>query len=74
VIITGSKGITLGDGSGAYVKIANGKIEIASPSGQIEVKGNLNISGPAGGNFPFPNWSDAPLEDVKRDMNFGFSE
>lgn len=74
VIITGSKGITLGDGSGAYVKIANGKIEIASPSGQIEVKGNLNTADPAGGNFTFPNWSDAPLKDVKGDMNFGFSE
>jgi type VI secretion system secreted protein VgrG len=74
VIITGSKGITLGDGSGAYVKIANGKIEIASPSGQIEIKGNLNTADPAGGNFPFPNWSDVPLKDVKGDMNFGFSE
>jgi Uncharacterized protein conserved in bacteria (DUF2345) len=74
VIITGSKGITLGDGSGAYVKIVNGKIEIASPSGQIEVKGNLNTGDPAGGNFTFPYWSDAPLKDVKGDMNFGFSE
>ncbi|NML96467.1 type VI secretion system tip protein VgrG [Paraburkholderia sp. RP-4-7] len=74
VIITGSKGITLGDGSGAYVKIANGKIEIASPTGQIEVRGNLNTVDPAGGNFTFPNWSDAPLKDVKGDMNFGFSE
>ncbi|RDK01953.1 type VI secretion system tip protein VgrG [Paraburkholderia lacunae] len=74
VIITGSKGITLGDGAGAYVKIANGKIEIASPSGQIEVKGNLNTADPAGGNFTFPNWSDAPLKEVKGDMNFGFSE
>ncbi|MFM0550048.1 hypothetical protein P0D69_03610 [Paraburkholderia sediminicola] len=74
VIITGSKGITLGDGAGAYVKIANGKIEIASPGGQIEVKGKLNIADPAGGNFTFPNWSDAPLRDVKGNMDFGFSE
>ncbi|CAG4895275.1 type VI secretion system Vgr family protein [Paraburkholderia gardini] len=74
VIITGSKGITLGDGSGAYVKIANGKIELASPSGQIEVKGNLNTGDPASGSFTFPNWSDVPLKDVKGDMNFGFSE
>jgi type VI secretion system secreted protein VgrG len=74
VTITGSKGITLGDGAGAYVKIADGRIEIASPSGQIEVKGNLNISGPAGGDFTFPNWSDAPLKEVKGNMNFGFSE
>ncbi|CAE6724510.1 type VI secretion system Vgr family protein [Paraburkholderia haematera] len=74
VIITGSKGVTLGDGSGAYVKIANGKIEIASPTGQIEIKGNLNTADPAGGNFTFPSWSDAPLKDVKGDMNFGFSE
>ncbi|MFM0550060.1 type VI secretion system tip protein VgrG [Paraburkholderia sediminicola] len=74
VIVTGSKGITLGDGAGAYVKIANGKIEIASPGGQIEVKGKLNIADPAGGNFTFPNWSDAPLRDVKGNMDFGFSE
>ncbi|MFM0226307.1 type VI secretion system Vgr family protein [Paraburkholderia dipogonis] len=74
VIITGSKGITLGDGAGAYVKIVNGKIEIASPSGQIDVKGKLNIADPAGGNFTFPNWSDVPLKDVKGNMNFGFSE
>jgi type VI secretion system secreted protein VgrG len=57
-----------------YVKIANRRIEIAGPSGQIEVKGNLNISGPAGGDFTFPNWSDAPLKKVKGNMNFGFSE
>ncbi|PLZ04034.1 type VI secretion system tip protein VgrG [Burkholderia sp. WAC0059] len=74
VIVTGSEGITLGDGSGAYVKIANGKIEIASPTGHIEIKGNLNTADPAGGDFTFPNWSRAPLKDVKIDMNFGFSE
>ena len=74
VSITASKGITLGDGSGAYVKIANGKVEIASPSGDIEVKGNVNIDAPAGGRFTFPNWSNTPLKDVKDNMNFGFSE
>jgi type VI secretion system secreted protein VgrG len=73
VIITASKGITLGDGSGAYVKIANGKIEIASPSGDVDVKGNVNIDDPAGGRFTFPSWSDTPLKDMKNDMNFGFS-
>jgi hypothetical protein len=40
---------------GAYVKIANWKIEIPGLGGQIEVKGNLNTADLAGGNFPFPN-------------------
>lgn len=74
ILITGSKGITLGDGSGAYIKIESGKIVLASPSGHIEVKGNLNVDGPAGGNFTFPNWASAPVKDVKGNLNFGFSE
>jgi len=74
VTITASKGITLGDGSGAYVKIANGTIELASPSGKIDAKGNLKIDDPAGGSFAFPKWSSLPVKDIKRDMNFGFSE
>ncbi|WP_227461271.1 type VI secretion system Vgr family protein [Cupriavidus pauculus] len=74
VMITASKGITLGDGSGAYLKIANGTIELASPSGKIDVKGNLNVDGPAGGSFVFPNWSAVPVKDIKGDMSFGFSE
>ncbi|WP_059412283.1 type VI secretion system Vgr family protein [Cupriavidus basilensis] len=74
VVITGFKGITLGDGAGAYVKITNGKIELASPSGKIDVKGNLDVAGPAGGNFTFPSWTNAPLKDVGGDMHFGFSE
>ena len=74
VLITGSRGITLGDGAGAYIRIENGKIVLASPSGPIEVKGNLNVEGPAGGNFTFPNWTNAPVKDIKRGMNFGFSE
>lgn len=72
--ITASKGITLGDGSGAYVKIANGKIELASPGGTIEVKGNLNVAGPAGGSFTFPSWSNVSVKDIKGNMKFGFSE
>jgi type VI secretion system secreted protein VgrG len=74
VTITASKGVTLGDGAGAYIKIANGRIELASPSGQIDVKGNLEVTDPAGGNFTFPSWSGAPVKDVKGNMNFGFSE
>lgn len=74
VMITASKGITLGDGSGAYIKIEHGKIILASPSGEIEARGNLNVDGPAGGNFTFPNWTNAPVKDIKGDMNFGFSE
>ncbi|MGF6413149.1 type VI secretion system Vgr family protein [Paraburkholderia sp. MM5482-R1] len=73
VIITGSKGITLGDGAGAYLKIANGKIEIVSPS-EVQVKGGLDVDGPAKGDFTFPNWSGSPLKEVKGNMNFGFSE
>ncbi|MGF6662049.1 type VI secretion system secreted protein VgrG [Paraburkholderia atlantica] len=73
VIITGSKGITLGDAAGAYLKIANGKIEIASP-GEVQVKGGLDVEGPAQGNFTFPRWPGAPLQDVEGNMKFGFSE
>jgi type VI secretion system secreted protein VgrG len=73
VVITGSKGITLGDGAGAYLKIANGKIELGSLN-EVQVKGGLNIQGPANGNFTFPSWAGAPLQDVKRTMKFGFSE
>lgn len=74
VMVTASQGITLGDGSGAYITIGNGKIVLASPSGQIEARGNLNVEDPAGGNFTFPNWMNAPVKDIKGDMNFGFSE
>ena len=74
VMVTASKGITLGDGSGAYIKVANGRIELASPSGQIDMKGNLEVDGPAGGNFTFPNWTGIPLKDVKDNLGFGFSE
>jgi len=73
-LITASKAVTLGDGSGAYIKIANGTIELASPSGKIDVKGNLNVEGPAGGNFTFPDWSNLPVKDIKGDLNFGFSD
>jgi type VI secretion system secreted protein VgrG len=74
VVITAANGITLGDGAGAYVKIANGRIELASPAGKIDVKGHLNVAGPAGGSFTFPNWSDLPVKDIPQDVNFGFSE
>ncbi|CAJ0818165.1 type VI secretion system Vgr family protein [Ralstonia flaminis] len=74
VLITGSRGVTLGDGSGAYIKIENGKIVLASPSGHIEVRGNLSVAGPAGGNFTFPSWTNAPVKDVKGNMSFRFSE
>ncbi|APA89755.1 type VI secretion system tip protein VgrG (plasmid) [Paraburkholderia sprentiae WSM5005] len=73
VVITARKGVTLGDGAGAYLKIANGKIEIASPS-EVQVKGGLDVDGPAKGNFTFPGWSGSPLKDAKGNMNFGFSE
>jgi type VI secretion system secreted protein VgrG len=74
VVITGRKGVTLGDGSGAYVKLSGGKIVLGSPAGEIEVKGNLKVDDPEGGSFKFPTWSTAPLKDVKEAANFGFSE
>ncbi|KVM71106.1 type VI secretion protein Vgr [Burkholderia ubonensis] len=74
VIITGRKGVTLGDGSGAYIKLAGGKIILGSPAGEIELKGNLKVDDPDGGNFKFPTWSNVPLNDVKDATNFGFSE
>ncbi|WP_322060530.1 type VI secretion system tip protein VgrG [Paraburkholderia sp. J63] len=74
ISITGSKGITLGDGAGAYIRIANGRIELASPSDQIDAKGNLKVDGPAGGNFSFPGWANSVPKDVKGNLGFGFSE
>ncbi|WP_321859729.1 type VI secretion system tip protein VgrG [Burkholderia cenocepacia] len=74
VIITGRKGVTLGDGAGAYIKLSGGKIILGSPAGEIELKGNLTIDGPDGGNFKFPTWATAPVKDVKHATNFGFSE
>ena len=74
ISITASKGITLGDGAGAYIKIVNGRIELASPSGQIDVKGNLEVDDPAGGNFTFPSWVTSAPKDVKSNLGFGFSE
>ncbi|WEY42968.1 type VI secretion system Vgr family protein [Paraburkholderia sp. SUR17] len=74
VIITGRKGVTLGDGSGAYIKLSGGKIILGSPAGEIELKGDLKVDDPDGGSFKFPTWSRAPLNDVKDATNFGFSE
>ncbi|MGH8779856.1 type VI secretion system Vgr family protein [Paraburkholderia sp.] len=73
VVITGSKGITLGDGAGAYLKIANGRVEIVSPT-EVQIKGGLNVADPAKGNFTFPAWSSKPPKDVKGNADFGFSE
>ncbi|KVN41886.1 type VI secretion protein Vgr [Burkholderia pyrrocinia] len=74
VIITGRKGVTIGDGAGAYIKLSGGKIILGSPAGEIELKGNLKVHDPDGGNFKFPTWSKAPLNDVKGAATFGFSE
>ncbi|MCX5545762.1 DUF2345 domain-containing protein, partial [Paraburkholderia sp. CNPSo 3076] len=74
VIITGRKGVTIGDGSGAYIKLSGGKIILGSPAGEIELKGDLKVADPDGGSFKFPTWSKAPLNDVKDATNFGFSE
>ncbi|CAN0626537.1 type VI secretion system secreted protein VgrG [Burkholderia multivorans] len=74
VMITGRKAVTIGDGSGAYIKLSGGKIMLGSPAGEIELKGNLTVNDPDGGSFRFPAWSSKPLNDVKDTMNFGFSE
>ncbi|KAB0640222.1 type VI secretion protein Vgr [Burkholderia stagnalis] len=74
VIITGRKGVTIGDGAGAYIKLSGGKIVLGSPAGEIEFKGNLKVDDPDGGSFKFPTWSKAPLDDVKGAVTFGFSE
>ncbi|KWF06932.1 type VI secretion system Vgr family protein [Burkholderia pseudomultivorans] len=74
VIITGRKGVTLGDGAGAYIKLSGGKIILGSPAGEVELKGNLKVDDPDGGSFKFPTWANVPLNDVKDATNFGFSE
>ncbi|WP_423369142.1 type VI secretion system Vgr family protein [Burkholderia sp. LMG 32019] len=74
VTITGRKGVMIGDGAGAYIKLAGGKIILGSPAGEIELKGNLTVNDAAGGSFKFPTWSAVPLKDVKNTLNFGFSE
>ncbi|WP_412527539.1 type VI secretion system Vgr family protein [Burkholderia lata] len=74
ITITGRKGVTIGDGSGAYIKLSGGKIVLGSPAGEIELKGNLTVNDADGGSFKFPTWSAAPLNDVKSTLNFGFSE
>jgi type VI secretion system secreted protein VgrG len=72
VKITALKGITLGDGSGAYLKVANGKIELVSTS-EVDVKGGLNVDGPGGGSFAFPSWDGVPVQVIKDRMKSGFS-
>ncbi|MGC3023938.1 type VI secretion system Vgr family protein [Burkholderia sp. DN3021] len=74
VTITGRKGVTIGDGAGAYIKLSGGRIILGSPAGEIELKGNLTVNDAAGGSFKFPTWSAVPLNDVKNALNFGFSE
>jgi type VI secretion system secreted protein VgrG len=74
VMITGRKAVTLGDGSGAYIKLSGGKIILGSPAGEIEVKGNLTVDDADGGSFSFPAWSKVPVKDLNGPMNFGFSE
>ncbi|MDR5797861.1 type VI secretion system tip protein VgrG [Caballeronia sp. LZ008] len=74
VTITGRKGVTIGDGSGAYIKLMGGRIMLGSPSGEIEIKGNLTIADADGGSFTFPSWSSTPVQDMKNPISFGFSE
>lgn len=74
VVITGRNGVTLGDGSGAYIKLAGGKIILGSPAGEIELRGDLSVNGPDGGSFTFPTWTQTAIKDVNVPRNFGFSE
>ena len=73
ILITGRKGVTIGDGSGAYIKLLDGKIVLGSPMGEIEVKGNLNVNGPGGSSFAFPQWTDSPLKGLQQHLKPGFS-
>ena len=73
VLITGRKGVTIGDGAGAYIKLSDGKIVFGSPTGEIEVKGNLNVNGPGGSSFAFPQWTDSQLKDFQQRLKPGFS-
>lgn len=73
VLITGRKGVTIGDGSGAYIKLSDGKIVLGSPTGEIEVKGNLNVNGPGGSSFAFPQWTESQLKDLQQRLKPGFS-
>jgi type VI secretion system secreted protein VgrG len=41
VVITGRKGVTIGDGTGAYIRLSVGKIILGYPTGEIELKGDL---------------------------------
>ncbi|KXU93636.1 type VI secretion protein Vgr [Caballeronia megalochromosomata] len=74
VTITGRKGVTIGDGSGAYIKLSGGKITLGSPAGEIELKGDLTVGDADGGSFKFPSWSNTPVQDIKAPVSFGFSE
>ncbi|WP_345812101.1 type VI secretion system tip protein VgrG [Paraburkholderia sp. PREW-6R] len=74
VTVTGRKGVTIGDGAGAYIRLSGGKIILGSPAGEIALRGNLKVDDPDGGSFKFPTWSKAPLNDVKDATNFAFSE
>ncbi|WP_423193273.1 type VI secretion system Vgr family protein [Cupriavidus sp. H18C2] len=74
VTITAADGITLGDGSGAYLRIAKGSVELASPNGRIQAKGHLNVEGPAGGSFAFPSWTNVAVKEGRGAMGFSFSE
>ncbi len=73
VLITGRKGVTIGDGAGAYIRLSDGKVVIGSPRGEIEVKGNLNVTGPGGSSFAFPQWTDSQLKDFQQRLKPGFS-
>jgi type VI secretion system secreted protein VgrG len=74
VTITGRKGVIIGDGSGAYIRLCGGKIFLGSPAGEVEIRGDLLVNGADGGNFKFPTWTKTPVKDVKSAINFGFSE
>lgn len=73
VTIIGSKGVTLGDGAGAYVRVAKGKVYLGSPAGEVEVKGGLNIANTDGSSFALPTWNDASLRALQQRFEPGFS-
>ncbi|VVE88355.1 type VI secretion system Vgr family protein [Pandoraea bronchicola] len=74
ITVTGKQGVTIGDGSGAYLKLSGGKVVLGSPAGEVELHGDLSVLSPQGGSFKFPSWADSQLSLQKAHVNFSVSE
>ncbi|MFK0376409.1 type VI secretion system Vgr family protein [Pandoraea sp. NPDC090278] len=74
LLLTGKKCVTIGDGSGAYIKLSGGKIVMGSPAGEINLHGDLSVLSPEGGSFRFTSWTASQPEPLKRQTNVSISE